>query len=111
MSFFLFYIQISRPMKWLRYASYAGAAVNVVFYVTMVIVTIAVTCPIAGQPVELQIQSSRPRNGVKSFIPVSVMNLILDVYILVLPIAGVSKLQLPLRRKIGVMAMFLTGLA
>ena len=39
----------------------------------------------------------------------SAINLISDFTILVLPILGISKLQMPLRRKIGVAAIFLTG--
>lgn len=36
-------------------------------------------------------------------------SLLLDVYILVLPIAGVSKLKLTMKRKLGAIAIFLTG--
>lgn len=41
---------------------------------------------------------------------VGAINLITDIYILCLPIAAVSKLQLPTRKKIGVMMIFFTGL-
>jgi hypothetical protein len=39
----------------------------------------------------------------------SAINLISDITILVLPLLGISKLQMPLKRKIGVGAIFLTG--
>jgi len=42
-------------------------------------------------------------------LPIACMSLVLDVYILLLPITAVQKLQLPFRRKMGVMAIFLTG--
>lgn len=41
--------------------------------------------------------------------PIGPVSLGLDLYILILPIAGVAKLQMPLRRKLGVVLMFLTG--
>jgi len=38
------------------------------------------------------------------------INVATDFYVLCLPVARVSKLQLPLRRKVGVVGIFLTGL-
>lgn len=110
MSFFLMYIQIFRPMKWLRYASYAGATVNVLFYISILAATLAFTAPAPGQTLEQSVQSPRQVRVLSLSIPIACMSLVLDVYILVLPIAGVAKLQLPTRTKVWVMAIFLTGL-
>lgn len=41
---------------------------------------------------------------------VGYFNLFTDFYILLLPISGVIRLQLPKRRKIGVILIFMTGL-
>ena len=43
-------------------------------------------------------------------VPQSAVGLALDIYILALPILAVNKLQLPTRRKIGVIMLFMTGL-
>ncbi|MCJ1454230.1 hypothetical protein MMC28_004582 [Mycoblastus sanguinarius] len=40
---------------------------------------------------------------------VGAINLLTDIYLLCLPIAAVSKLQLPTRKRIGIIAIFLTG--
>ena len=110
LTFFLLYIQIFRPIKWLRYCSYAGAIVNVLFYFSIFVATMAFTAPAPGQTILEAVQSSRQIKALSTSLPVACMSFVLDVYILLLPIAGVSKLQLPLRRKLGVMAVFFTGL-
>ncbi|KAL8762522.1 MAG: hypothetical protein Q9184_001482 [Pyrenodesmia sp. 2 TL-2023] len=109
LSFFLLYIQIFRPMKWLRYCSYAGALVNVLFYVSILVATLVFTAPAPGQTILEAVQSPRQSKARSMSLYVAAGSFILDVYILVLPIAGVSKLQLPTRRKLGVMAIFFTG--
>lgn len=40
----------------------------------------------------------------------SVVGLGIDIYLLVLPIGAVLRLQIPLQRKIGISLIFLTGL-
>ena len=109
LSFFLLYIQLFRPMKWLRYCSYAGATVNVLFYASVLIATFAFTVPGPGQTLQQVVQSPREARARTLPIPVASMSLVLDVYILILPVAGVSQLQLPIRRKVGVIAVFFTG--
>jgi len=55
-------------------------------------------------------QTPREAKATNVTIPVGVIGLAIDVFVLTLPIVGVTKLQLPLHRKIGVMAVFLLGL-
>ena len=108
-TFFLMYIQIFRPFKWLRYLSYAGAIVTILFYFSALVATLAWQIPSPGQTLVASLQNPRTARAFNITYPVGSVGLALDVYILILPIAGVSKLQLPFRRKIGVMAVFLTG--
>ena len=110
LSFFLLYIELFRPMKWLRYCSYAGAVVNVLYYFSILVATLVFTAPAPGQTLQQSVQSQRQAKALTMPVPIASMNLVLDVYILVLPIAGVSKLQLATRRKIAVIGVFSTGL-
>ena len=109
LSFFLLYIQVFRPLKWLRYGSYAGAIVNVLFYFSILVATLAFTVPAPGQTMQQAVQSPRQNRALSVTIPIACVSLVLDVYILVLPIAAVSQLQLSTRRKLGVIAVFMTG--
>lgn len=110
LTFFLMYVQLFRPMKWLRYCSYAGAVVNVLWYSALLITELALTVPHPGQSFLEQLMSPRKEKSFEIAVPTASINLIFDVYIFILPIAGTSKLQLPLKRKLGVMAIFMTGL-
>lgn len=109
LTFFLLYIQMFRPMKWLRYSCYAGATFTVLFYAAMLILNLAVTAPGPKQSWQQAIQ--RPGHNIILWAApwVAGVGLVLDVFILILPIAGVSRLQLSRKRKFGVIAMFLTG--
>lgn len=42
--------------------------------------------------------------------PIPVVGLVLDIYILILPLVGIYRLQLSKARKFGVMAVFLTAI-
>ena len=53
-------------------------------------------------------QSPKQPHELYKALPAACINLVLDVYILLLPIAGVSKLQLPIRKKLGVVAVHCT---
>ena len=55
-------------------------------------------------------QNAKTHPVVTTTIAVGYMNILNDVYILVLPISGVLRLNLPKRRKMGVILIFMTGL-
>ena len=96
-------------MKWLRYMSYAGAVVNVLFYLSVLVATLAYTAPAPGQSFLEAVTSPRMQGAFRLTLPIASMSLVLDVYILLLPIAAVSRLQLSKKRKFGVMIIFFTG--
>lgn len=97
-------------MKWLRYCAYAGAGFNTLFYTVGLTLSLIYTAPYSGQTLQQSIRNPRQVHELAKSLPAACINLVLDVYILVLPIAGVSKLQLPTSKKLGVIAVFLTGL-
>ena len=108
MTFFLLYIQLFSPMRWLRYSSYAGATFTALFYTAIVIWTLAVTSPAPGE--SWQKAAPKGHKTLRDTVWIASVGLVLDVYILLLPITGVSQLQMSRRRKLGVMMVFSTGL-
>ena len=108
MTFFLLYIQLFRPMRWLRYSAYAGAIFTALFYTAIVVWTIAVTSPAPGQ--SWQSAASKGAKTLPDTVWIASVGLVLDIYILLLPIAGVSQLQMSRKRKVGVITVFSTGL-
>ncbi|KAL1604785.1 hypothetical protein SLS60_004325 [Paraconiothyrium brasiliense] len=93
--------RIARPIT--AYFVYFGMAVVVLFYSILVIYT-GVKCG--------------PKNGVSCSVPLQVnlakasttVNLILDVYIMIISVWNIMSLQLTRRRKFGIVAVFLTGI-
>ena len=103
------YLQIFRPMRWLRICAYIGALVTTAFYGAMVVALLVLATPGRGETWTSHFL--KPKMGRTKLLPVptSSVGLLIDLAILVLPIAAVMQLQLPKRRKIGVTLIFMTG--
>lgn len=110
LTFFLLYIQLFHPIKWLRWAAYIGATINVFFYLSVVVATLAITVPTPGDTWLQTLHTPRYARTLQLAIPIASMSLILDIYILVLPTVVVNTLQLTTKKKIGLIAIFLTGI-
>ena len=105
------YLQIFGPMRWLRWSCYNGITIMTLFYASYWIVQVYVSTPEHGQSWLEDFKLSRYSVFSKLAVPLGSVNLVFDVYIFILPIAAVSRLQMSLRRKLEVSAMFLSGLA
>ena len=94
MSLLLLYFGVFGPDKVARYLIYIGMAICIVAYTALMFLDIFsnVTTVIAAN---------------KSL---GVVNFTSDVYILCVPIAAISKLQLSLKKRIGVMFIFMAGI-
>jgi hypothetical protein len=105
------YLDIFRPLQYQRLAIYVGLFVNWTFYTLILAVSLAFTSPAPGQSWLDTFTSDRQTHMQKWIMPIAAGNLILDVYILLLPIASVLRLQLTVRKKLAVLSVFATGLA
>lgn len=83
----------------------------VAFYIGFTITQVVLTTPSSGETWVDHIFSQNEHNaGSKVSIPYAAVGCVFDVYLLVLPLGAVWKLQLPGRRKIGITLIFMTGL-
>ena len=112
MTFFLMYLQMFWPFKWLRVGIYLGATVTTTFYLVVEIFWLYYTIPRKGQSF-LSVAASPAAKSKELLlsVPVAAVGLGIDVYLLILPITAAMQLQLPTRRKVGVVLIFLTGIA
>ncbi len=90
----LLYHRIFYPDKKTRYAIWLGVVVTFLAYLIIMILYISVS--------DLNTKTLLNR-------AVGVMNVVSDFYILTIPIVAVSRLQMSRSRKLGVIAVFLTG--
>ena len=93
LSLLLLYLRIFSPYKVTRYLIYPGMTFCIGAYVTIMFVTIFTNV--------ITLIAANKTLGVVNFTS--------DVYILFVPLTAVAKLQLSIKRKIGFMLVFMTG--
>ncbi len=109
-SFFLMYLNLFKPIDWLRIGCYIGLIVNWGFYMAVIAATLYYSAPGPGQTWLEGFHNPRYSKAFNMTIPIASGSLILDCYILVLPVGVVWNLRLDLKRRLGVLAIFATGL-
>lgn len=110
LSLLFLYLRIFRVNVKLRYFIYFGIAIDVLFYTSIMIGFFIIYMPRNGESLLTLLYKPRVRTGVALAIAQSAVNVASDFYILCLPIPGIWQLQAPLSKKIGISAIFLTGI-
>lgn len=110
LSLLMLYLEVFRPNVRLRYFIYFGIVFNVLFHTAIMIVMFVLYMPRPGESLTQVLYSPNAAKGISVAVVQASVNVGSDFYILCLPISGVLQLQHPLRRKIGILAIFLTGL-
>ena len=110
LTFFLLYLQIFRPSKPTRYAIHLGAAACSVVYGACAIEAFVLSTPSPGQTFFSVTISNRFKETKIGGLVAGAFGILSDFYILCLPISSVWQLHLSVRRKIGVTAIFMSGL-
>ena len=104
-TFFLMYLDIFKPMRWMRILSSLGAIITAGFYTGILIANLVISVPRHESWAQVAIKEG----SLVLAIPQAVGGLIIDLYILVLPMIAISKLQLSPRRRLGVNLIFMSG--
>ena len=94
-------------MRWMRIGALLGAIITTLFYVSTTVCWFVYATPRNGAT---WVSASREKFIINFSVPQSAVGLVIDLYILILPIVAVSKLQMGTRRKVGVILIFTTGL-
>lgn len=110
LSLLLLYLEVFRPNVRLRYFIYLGIMFNVLYYTSAMIAFFIIYMPRRGENlIQVLYISGSPKVILLSIVQGGV-NVGSDFYILCLPIWGVWQLQLAPKQKVGISAIFLTGL-
>jgi hypothetical protein len=110
LSLLLLYLQIFRSNLKLRYCIYISMVFLTLFYAGMLIAYAVLSIPKPGQSQLASLLSVNTAKDIPLGITQGAVNIASDFYILCLPMPVVWKLQLPQRKKIGVLSIFMTGL-
>ena len=110
LSVLLFYLQLFWPVRWLRIGVYVGAGISSSFYFAATVITFYYYTPHRHETwVERSFSAGFSKLQDVSILT-GVMGLVIDTFALVLPIRVISGLQMPTRRKLGVLLLFATGM-
>ncbi len=109
-TFFIMYLHIFGPLRWLRICAYTGAATTTAFYISMTVAAFIFATPRRGETWPEHLITKEELRAVTLPVPTSSFGVVIDLVILLLPIIAVMQLQLPTRRKIGLICIFMTGL-
>ncbi|KAG9237431.1 hypothetical protein BJ875DRAFT_453923 [Amylocarpus encephaloides] len=111
-TFFIFYLQIFRPLRWVRVCCFIGIGFTTVSFTGLWIAQMVCTTPHRGQSWLEMYQDPRYLVALNYLsIPIAATSFAVDCFTFVIPLAAVSQLKLSPRRKFGVVLVFLTGLA
>ena len=109
LTFFLLFLQIFSPTRSMRWACYIGFICTFLVYSGFTVAWFVIGTPGPGVTWQAQFMGPTQKGNALDY-PMPVMGLIFDIYILILPLVGVSKLQLSFRRKMGVVLIFTTAI-
>lgn len=110
-TFFILYWSIFKPFRWQKYGILGGAIFVVMAYGSITLAIIIGTTPRPGQLWREAFYKwlSGEGNRVESQL-LGVVGLITDLYILLLPISGVLRLQISSKKKLALVMTFMSGI-
>ena len=106
----LLYYRLFAAHRWTRNATYLGMAAICSLYTASVVAHFFLCISRPGENWVSASYNSRCSGMEKTNIFVGGFNVLSDVYIFLLPLPVLWNLQMPYRRKIGILAIFCTGL-
>ncbi|KAH7114328.1 hypothetical protein B0J11DRAFT_584759 [Dendryphion nanum] len=106
---FLFYMQVFSSAKTVRVGSIVGIVMAFMAYFPASLVLSYWNAPHVGQSWDELILSGMTHKGVPGAITIGVASVIVDIYIFVLPLPTLARLNMPLARRVQVMSLFATA--
>ena len=104
------YLYIFGSLRWFRICAYMGAVITTTFYIATTVAMLIFTTPRRGEAWAEHLYTKEMRRSLTVPVATSSFGVVIDLVILLLPIIAVMPLQLPTRRKFGVVCVFMTGL-
>ncbi|KAI4199618.1 MAG: hypothetical protein LQ350_004493 [Teloschistes chrysophthalmus] len=109
LALFLLFLHLFGRLRWMRYLVWFGITITGCFYISGTAVVFGLCAPRDGKNWLGMSMTPQCRNLEDYGIAQGTMNLVSDFYLLIIPIPAVMSLQLPQKKKLGVIAIFMTG--
>ena len=112
LSLFFMLLELFGLLTWIQISVWLGIVVTGLFYFGYFTATMAICAP-KGEQTQLAwltiLATPRCQENPAMILSIGIMNVLSDVYLLILPLPVILGLQLPKMKKLGVLAIFLTG--
>ena len=108
-SLFFQYYDLFRPLRWIRVSVWIGATIFACFCIPITIAGFVMGSPWPGESLLQDILSSHYFVFEQFSIPIGVLSILVDWYLLILPIPAVLGLQISIAKKLGILVIFMTG--
>ena len=109
LTLFILYWTIFKPFRWLKKGIIGGAVIVTGIYGSLALGSLISAAPRPGGTWQEASLASQERFSQKFSVPRAAFGLVSDVFILLLPISGVLRLQLSLKKKLALVMVFMTG--
>ncbi|KAH8667571.1 hypothetical protein BGZ60DRAFT_409543 [Tricladium varicosporioides] len=109
-TFFILYLQIFNTIRWLRVCTWFGLVFTTVTYGVLTTCVFVFATPRKGESWLAHQTTKNEKRTLAMSVPQSIIGLVIDLYILMIPIIGIYGLRMSTKRKIGLMLIFLSGL-
>ena len=109
LALFLLYYRIFALNRWTKIAIYFGVILTGLFYLTSSIVVIVLCIPRRNESWTSMTYVTRCDRAEVMGDVQGIFGLVSDLYIFILPLPVLFRLQMSLKKKLGITAIFLTG--
>jgi len=110
LALFLLILHIFSTLRWLRILAHLGATFNILFYFSGAIALIVLGSPRNGQNYLEVLSGPAGTRSTTVGVVLGIFSVVSDFYLLVVPLPAVWGLQLPLKKRMRILAIFGTGL-
>lgn len=110
LTYFILYWNIFKPFRWLKLGIIGGAVVIIGIYIACTIAKLIEGAPSPGHTWRETSFASHNSIGQRLSVPLAAWGVVSDVFILLLPISGVLRLQLSPKKRFALLMVFMTGI-
>lgn len=108
-SLFIQYYSLFWPLRWVRISVWIGATISTIFYIVCAIAGFILNSPWPGESMLEDILSQHYSTFSRFSPAIGVVGMLVDLYLLILPIKAVMGLNMRTSKKVGLAVVFLTG--
>ena len=109
LALFLLFYRLFALNRWMRIAIYFGIALNGLFYLASGITLIILCIPRHREGWTSPIYAARCYHAEVMGLIQGIFGLLSDIYIFILPLPVLFRLQMSLKKRLGIIAVFFTG--